>query len=313
MDKTSKILVLGASGMVGSALCRKLYDQHPNRELIYRPTHANLDLEDADEVNAYFRNAQPDFVFLAAAKVGGIIANRDFPVEFIMDNIQIQANVIKACYENKIKRLIFTGSSCIYPKYSRQPIKEDYLLRGPLEPTNQAYAIAKIAGIEMCRAYNTQYKTDFISVMPCNLYGEVDNYHPTNSHVIPGLIQKFHDAAKNKVMEITIWGTGTPLREFMHADYLAICMIQLMEYPDKLPDLINIGSGHEISIKELAEMIAKITGFTGNIHFDASQPDGTPRKILDCSLLHSIPNFNWAPQIQLEAGISKVYENYLKR
>ena len=304
MDLSSKIYVAGHRGLVGSAIVRALEKQGYDN-LILR-THSELDLLDQKSTADFFKKEKPEYVFLAAAKVGGIMANKTYPADFIYQNLQIQNNIIHHSYLNGVKKLLFLGSSCIYPKLCSQPIKEEYLLTGELEPTNEPYAIAKIAGIKMCPAYNKQYETDFISVMPTNLYGPNDNFDLENSHVLPALIRKFHEAKINNQNEIVVWGTGAPKREFLHVDDLADACIFLMNNYDN-SEIINIGTDEDISIKELAEMIKEITGFTGEINWDASKPDGTPRKLLDVSKLH---NLGWKHQINLPDGILSVYEWY---
>ena len=304
MDSLSKIYIAGHRGLVGSAIVRALKKQGYNNFILR--THSELDLLDQKSATDFFKKEKPEYVFLAAAKVGGIMANRTYPADFIYQNLQIQNNIIHHSYLNGVKKLLFLGSSCIYPKLCSQPIKEEYLLTGELEPTNEPYAIAKIAGIKMCPAYNKQYETDFISVMPTNLYGPNDNFDLENSHVLPALIRKFHEAKINNQNEIVVWGTGAPKREFLHVDDLADACIFLMNNYDN-SEIINIGTDEDISIKELAEMIKEITGFTGEINWDASKPDGTPRKLLDVSKLH---NLGWKHQINLPDGILSVYEWY---
>jgi len=304
MDSLSKIYIAGHRGLVGSAIVRALKKQGYNNFILR--THSELDLLDQKSATDFFKKEKPEYVFLAAAKVGGIMANRTYPADFIYQNLQIQNNIIHHSYLNGVKKLLFLGSSCIYPKLCSQPIKEEYLLTGELEPTNEPYAIAKIAGIKMCPAYNKQYGTDFISVMPTNLYGSGDNFDLENSHVLPALIRKFHEAKINNQNEIVVWGTGAPKREFLHVDDLADACIFLMNNYDN-SEIINIGTDEDISIKELAEMIKEITGFTGEINWDASKPDGTPRKLLDVSKLH---NLGWKHQINLPDGILSVYEWY---
>jgi len=304
MDSLSKIYIAGHRGLVGSAIVRALKKQGYNNFILR--THSELDLLDQKSATDFFKKEKPEYVFLAAAKVGGIMANRTYPADFIYQNLQIQNNIIHHSYLNGVKKLLFLGSSCIYPKLCSQPIKEEYLLTGELEPTNEPYAIAKIAGIKMCPAYNKQYGTDFISVMPTNLYGSGDNFDLENSHVLPALIRKFHEAKINNQNEIVVWGTGAPKREFLHVDDLADACIFLMNNYDN-SEIINIGTGEDISIKELAEMIKEITGFTGEINWDASKPNGTPRKLLDVGKLH---NLGWKHQINLPDGILSVYEWY---
>jgi GDP-L-fucose synthase len=318
MDKTSKIYVAGHSGLAGSAIVRKLRSDGCSN-LVMR-THAELDLTNEPDTRAFFEEEKPDYVFLAAAKVGGILANSSFPAEFIRENLLIQANVIHASYTYKVRRLLFLGSSCIYPKLAPQPIKETCLLTGPLEPTNRAYALAKIAGIEMCWSCNRQYGTRYLSAMPTNLYGPGDNYHAENSHVIPALIRKFHEAKERGAESVVVWGTGTPRREFLYSEDMADACVFLMNLPDKefdamvgrdapegaefQPPLINIGMGHDLTIKELAETIQKIVGYGGTIVFDTTKPDGTQRKLLDTSLLD---NLGWRASTSLEEGLRKTY------
>lgn len=302
MDQLSKIYVAGHRGMVGSAIVRRLQKEGFNN--IITRTSQELDLRDQAAVAAFFEETKPDYVFLAAAKVGGIMANNTYRGQFIYENLMIQNNVIHHAYKNDTKKLMFLGSSCIYPKMAPQPLKEEYLLTGPLEPTNEPYAIAKIAGIEMCDAYRAQYGCNFVSVMPTNLYGPNDNYDLNNSHVLPALLRKMHDARINNLPEVTIWGTGTPKREFLHADDMAdACFYLMKNYNDK--GLVNIGVGEDISIGDLALLIKKIVGFEGKLVFDTSKPDGTPRKLMDVSKLHS---YGWKATLDLEEGIRKVYE-----
>ena len=304
MDLSSKIYVAGHKGLVGSAIVRALKKQGYNNFILR--THSELDLLDQKSATDFFKKEKPEYVFLAAAKVGGIMANRTYPADFIYQNLQIQNNIIHHSYLNGVKKLLFLGSSCIYPRLARQPIKEEYLLTEALETTNESYAIAKIAGIKMCQAYNKQYGTDFISVMPTNLYGSNDNFDPETSHVLPALIRKFHEAKINNQTEVVVWGTGAPKREFLYVDDLADACIFLMNNYDN-SEIINIGTDEDISIKELAEMIKEITGFTGEINWDASKPNGTPRKLLDVGKLH---NLGWKHQINLPDGILSVYEWY---
>lgn len=302
MEKASRILVAGHRGMVGSAISRALQNKGYSN-LVLAGKNA-LDLRNQLEVNEFFRREKPDIVFLAAARVGGIYANNTYRAEFIYDNLMIEANVINAAYIYGVKKLLFLGSSCIYPKMAPQPMREDALLTGELEPTNEPYAIAKIAGIKMCDAYRHQYGCNFISVMPTNLYGPNDNYHPENSHVLPALIRRFHEAKRDGLGEVTIWGTGTPRREFLHVDDLADACLFLMDTFSE-PGFVNIGTGTDLSIQELAQMIARIVGFEGKITNDLSKPDGTPRKLLDVSKLNTM---GWSARIELEAGIRAVYE-----
>lgn len=304
MQKESKIYIAGHRGMVGSALHRRLL-QEGHTNFVFR-TSAELDLRNQQAVNDFFAAEQPEYVFLAAAKVGGIIANNTYRAEFIYDNLMMEANIIHAAYLSKVTKLMFLGSSCIYPKLAPQPLKEDYLLTGLLEETNEPYAIAKIAGIKMCDAYRSQYGCNFISVMPTNLYGPNDNYDLQNSHVLPALIRRFHEAKITAAPSVTLWGTGTPYREFLHTDDLAEACIYLMkEYNE--PGLVNIGCGSDVSIRELAELIKDIVGYTGAIEFDTSKPDGTPRKLMDVSKLRSL---GWTAKIDLRKGIESVYKVY---
>ena len=306
MQKTDKIYVAGHRGMVGSAILRKLQKEGFSR-LITR-TSAELDLKDQVAVRDFFEAEKPDHVFLAAAKVGGIMANNTYRAEFLYDNIMIQSNVIDSSWRAGVKKLMFLGSSCIYPKMAPQPLKEEYLLTGPLEPTNEPYAIAKITGIEMCDAYRAQYGCNFISVMPTNLYGPNDNYDLNNSHVLPALIRKFHEAKVNKAPAVILWGTGTPKREFLHADDVAdACLFLMQRYNE--PGLVNVGVGEDLEIRELAAMVSRIVGYSGEIKYDSSKPDGTPRKIMDVSKLHAL---GWKASIGLEEGIRGVYEEYRK-
>lgn len=306
MDKTSKIYIAGHRGMVGSAIFRKL-EKEGYSNLLTR-TSSELDLRDQKAVADFFLKEKPDYVFLAAAKVGGIIANNTFRADFLFENLSIQNNVIHQSYLNGVKKLMFLGSSCIYPKHAPQPLREEYLLTGLLETTNEPYAIAKIAGIKMCEAYRSQYGCNFISVMPTNLYGFNDNYHPQNSHVLPALIRKFHEAKLNSADHVTILGTGSPRREFLFSDDLANACYYLMQNYEE-PGMINVGTGEEITIQELALLIQKIIGFKGDLVFDSSKPDGTPRKLLDVSKLH---NMGWRHEVDLEQGIRMVYDDFRK-
>jgi len=307
MDKNAKIYIAGHRGMVGSAIHRKL-EKEGFRNFITR-TSSDIDLRNQLQVASFFEKEKPDYVFLAAAKVGGIVANNTFRAEFIYDNLQIQNNVIHNSYLNGVKKLMFLGSSCIYPKLAPQPLKEEYLLTGLLEPSNEPYAIAKIAGIKMCDAYRDQYGCNFISVMPTNLYGYNDNYHPQNSHVLPALLRRFHEAKLQKAPFVSIWGTGSPKREFLFADDLAEACYYLMENYNEA-GLVNIGTGEDLSIKDLALLIKRIIGFEGEIQFDASKPDGTPRKLMDVTKLHSK---GWRHKIELEEGIKLAYQDFLNR
>ncbi len=287
--------------MVGSAIRRNLESRGFNNLVL--KTSSELDLRDQQAVAAFFEAEQPGYVFLAAAKVGGIVANNTYRAEFIYDNLMIQNNVIHEAYRNQVKKLMFLGSSCIYPKLAPQPLKEEYLLTGELEPTNEPYAIAKIAGIKMCDAYRSQYGCNFVSVMPTNLYGPNDNYDLQNSHVLPAMLRKFHEARVHGIPEVTLWGTGAPLREFLHADDMADACVYLMQHYNE-PGPINIGVGEDIPIRDLAEMIRNIVGYEGNIVWDSSRPDGTPRKLMDVSKLSSL---GWKASIRLEDGIREVY------
>lgn len=307
MDKHARIFVAGYRGMVGSAVYRKLQREgHTN--IIVRSS-AELDLRNTAAVEAFFAQEKPEYVFLAAAKVGGIVANNTYRADFIYENLMIQSNVIHQSYVHGVKKLMFFGSSCIYPKMAPQPLKEDYLLTGPLEHTNEPYAIAKIAGIKMCEAYRDQYGCNFISVMPTNLYGYNDNYHPENSHVLPALIRRFHEAKRDNKPDVVIWGTGSPLREFLFADDLADAAYLLMQtYNEK--QFVNIGSGEDISIKELAELVKHIIGYSGELKFDTNRPDGTPRKLMDVSRLKEL---GWMYTTSLEKGIRQAYEDFLSK
>ncbi|MDO3625944.1 GDP-L-fucose synthase [Mucilaginibacter sp. BT774] len=305
MEKNSKIYIAGHRGMVGSAIYRKL--QKEGYTNIITRSSTELDLRIQNDVADFFEQEKPEYVFLAAAKVGGIVANNTYRADFLYENLQIQNNIIHSSYLNGVIKLMFLGSSCIYPKLAPQPLKEDYLLTGLLEPTNEPYAIAKIAGIKMCDAYRSQYGCNYISVMPTNLYGYNDNYHPQNSHVLPALIRRFHEAKVNHTPEVTIWGTGTPKREFLFADDLAeACYYLMQNYNEE--GLVNIGTGEDISIKDLALLIKDIIGYEGEIKFDTSKPDGTPRKLMDVSKLHSK---GWHHKIELRDGIKLAYEDFL--
>lgn len=304
MKRPDKIYVAGHRGMVGSSILRKLKDEG-FENIVFR-TSSELDLRNQQAVNDFFAAERPDYVFLAAAKVGGIYSNNTYRAEFIYDNLMIESNVISAAYKRKVKKLMFLGSSCIYPKMAPQPLREDYLLTGPLEPTNEPYAIAKIAGLKMCEAFRDQYGCDFISVMPSNLYGPNDNYHPENSHVLPALLRKFHEAKINEQPSVTVWGTGNARREFLHVDDFAdACFFLMQHYSEK--EFVNIGWGEDITILELAEMIRSVTEYEGEIRFDHSKPDGTPRKLMDTSKLTSL---GWKPKIRLREGITSVYDGF---
>jgi GDP-L-fucose synthase len=307
VEKNAKIYVAGHRGMVGSAIFRKLQAEgYPN--LLVRSSQ-EVDLRNQQAVADFFAAEKPDYVFLAAAKVGGIVANNTYRADFLYENLAIQNNVIHQAYLHGVKKLLFLGSSCIYPKLAPQPLKEEYLLTGLLEPTNEPYAIAKIAGIKLCDAYRDQYGCNFISVMPTNLYGYNDNYHPENSHVLPALIRKFHEAKTSGAANVTVWGTGSPLREFLFADDLAdACYFLMQEYNEA--GLVNIGTGHDLSIKDLALLIKEVVGFTGDLVFDTSKPDGTPRKLLDVSKLHTL---GWKHRIALQEGLALAYQDFLKK
>ncbi len=319
MDKNSRIYVAGHRGLVGSALMRQLNKQGYSN-LVTR-THAELDLTNQQAVADFFQTEKPEYVFLAAAKVGGIHANNTYPAEFIYENLAIQTNVIHQAYVNNVKRLLFLGSSCIYPRDCPQPIKEEYLLTGKLEPTNRPYALAKIAGIEMCWSYNRQYGTQYLAAMPTNLYGPGDNYHPENSHVIPALIRKFHEAKINHQATVTVWGTGTPRREFLYSDDMAEACLYVMNLAeakfkpmlaadrnDGLPPLVNIGSNADLTIAELASLVKAVVGFEGDIAFDTSKPDGTMRKLMDSGRLNQL---GWCASTSLLRGLQLSYQNYL--
>ena len=305
MNKDSKIYIAGHRGMVGSAIHRKLMAMGYTN--IITRTSSELDLRVQEPVNEFFETERPDYVFLAAAKVGGIMANNLYRADFLYENLMIQSNVIHSAYATKVSKLMFLGSSCIYPKLAPQPMKEEYLLTGLLEQTNEPYAIAKIAGIKMCDAYRAQYGCNFISVMPTNLYGPNDNYDLQNAHVLPTLIRKFHEAKQNGDPAVTIWGTGTPMREFLHADDLASACVYLMENYNE-EGLVNIGTGLDVTIKSLAMLIKEIVGYEGTLVYDHTKPDGTPRKLMDVSKL---TNLGWKYSIDLKAGLKRVYDDYL--
>ena len=307
MEKNDKIYVAGHHGLVGSAILRRL-KAGGYRNILVRK-HAELDLTRQADVEAFFEAEAPKYVFLGAAKVGGIGANAAYPADFIYINLAIAVNVIHAAYKHRVKKLLNLGSSCIYPKLAPQPLKEEYFMTGPLEPTNEAYALAKIAAIRLCKHYNDQYGTNFISVMPTNMYGPGDNYELEGSHVLPGMIRKFHEAKVAK-RDVTLWGDGSPYREFLHADDCADALIFLMErydYP-KLGEFINLGSGSELSIRELAAKVARVVGFEGQIQWDTTKPNGTPRKLLDSSMLQSL---GWKPRIGLDEGIAAAFEDFV--
>ena len=305
MNKDSKIYVAGHRGLVGSAIYRKL-ESEGYTNLVAR-TSKELDLRNPTEVNRFFDEEHIEYVFLAAAKVGGIVANNEYPADFIRDNLMIQTNVIDASYRTNVKKLLFLGSTCIYPKMAPQPLKEEYLLTGVLEPTNEPYAIAKIAGIKMCESYNRQYGTKYISAMPTNLYGENDNFDLKSSHVLPALIRKFHEAKVNNSDYVEVWGTGTPKREFLYSDDLAdACLFLMNNYEGN--EIVNIGVGEDIPIKDLANLVKKITGFKGELNFDTSKPDGTPRKLVDVTKINSL---GWKATTSLEEGLQKAYNWFL--
>ncbi|HMU71765.1 MAG TPA: GDP-L-fucose synthase [Ferruginibacter sp.] len=307
MKKTDKIYVAGHNGMVGSAIVRALQKQG-FENLVYR-TSKELDLRNQEAVDQFFSEEKPHYVFLAAAKVGGIVANNTYRAEFLYDNLMIVSNIVHSAHAHGVTKLLFLGSSCIYPKMAPQPIKEEYLLTGPLEYTNEPYAIAKIAGIKLCESYRDQYGDDFISVMPTNLYGINDNYHPENSHVLPALIRRFHEAKMNGLKEVMIWGSGTPKREFLYADDLAdACLFLMEEYSGK--EIVNIGCGEDLSIRELAELVKEVTGYAGNLVFDTSKPDGTPRKLLDVSKINAL---GWRYKTSLREGMNMAYQDFLTK
>lgn len=307
MEKNSKIYVAGHNGMVGSAIIRKL-KKEGYANIIVRSSK-ELDLRNQSQVNKFFEEEKPEYVFMAAAKVGGIQANNIYRAEFLYDNLIIECNTINSSYQNKVKKLLFLGSSCIYPKLAPQPLKEEYLLSGFLESTNEPYAIAKIAGIKLCESYRSQYGCNYISAMPTNLYGYNDNYHPQNSHVLPALIRRFHEAKEQNASSVIIWGTGSPKREFLFADDLADACYYLMQNYNE-PGLVNIGTGEDLSIKDLAVLIKEIVGYQGEIGFDISKPDGTPRKLMDVSKLHAK---GWKYHTTLEDGIRLAYHDFLSQ
>ena len=317
MNKDARIFVAGSKGLVGSAIVRQFNSRGYTNLLL--PEIDQLDLTDHNAVASFFTIEKPEYVILAAAKVGGIHANNTYPAEFIYLNLQIQNNVIHQSYLNGVKRLLFLGSSCIYPKLAPQPMKEEHLLTGLLEPTNEPYAIAKISGIKMCESYNRQYGTKFIAVMPTNLYGPGDNFHPENSHVLPALIRRFHEAKIKNAAEVVVWGSGTPRRELLYVDDMAAGCLFLMEQPDEViaaellsypkPCFVNIGTGEDVPIRELAEIVARVVGFNGKLLFDATKPDGTPRKLEDVSRIHAL---GWKSKVKLEEGISFTYGYYIQ-
>ncbi len=304
MEKTSKIFVAGHRGLVGSAVCRELH-RRGFANVITR-SRTDLDLLDGPAVHRFFEMTRPEYVVMAAAKVGGIMANSRYPATFLWENLQVQNNVIQASWLTEAKKLLFLGSSCVYPRRAPQPLKEEYLLTGPLEPTNEWYAVAKIAGIKLCQALRRQYGCDFISAMPTNLYGPGDNYEPQGSHVLPALIRKFHDATIKKEKQVVCWGTGAPLREFLHSDDLARALVLLLEqYSEE--QLINVGSGTEVSIRDLSILVAEVVGFTGVIEWDTTKPDGTPRKLMDSSRMFAL---GWKPTVGLREGIAAAYKDF---
>ncbi len=307
MDRNSKIFIAGHRGMVGSAIVRKL-EAEGYTNLITK-TSKELDLRNQQAVHSFFTNEKPEYVFLAAAKVGGIVANNTYRADFLYENLMIQSNVIRQSYENNVKKLLFLGSSCIYPKMCPQPIKEEYLLTGSLEQTNEPYAIARIAGLKMCEAFRMQYGCDYISVMPTNLYGPNDNYDLKNSHVLPALMRKFYEAIKNGAPEVEIWGSGKPMREFLHVDDLAdSCYFLMNNYSGE--GFFNIGTGVDLTIADLAQLIKEVSGYTGNLRFDPSKPDGTPRKLLDVTAIH---NAGWKHRISLEQGVKMVWQEVTEK
>ena len=308
MDRNAKIFIAGHRGMVGSAILENLTENGYSN--IITVTSKELDLRDQKAANAFMASEKPDVVIIAAARVGGILANNEYPWQFLYDNLMIEANLINAAHQNDIHELIFLGSSCIYPKMAPQPLKEEYLLTGPLEPTNEWYAIAKITGIKLCQALNTQFARNYISMMPTNLYGPRDNYDLKTSHVLPAMIRKFHEAKENDNATVTLWGSGSPMREFLHVEDLAESVRYVMEYDGKLEyDLLNAGTGEDLTIKELAETVQKVVGQHGSIEWDSSKPDGTPRKLMDVSRLKEL---GWQAQIQLEDGIRETYRWFLE-
>jgi GDP-L-fucose synthase len=313
----TKIFVAGHNGLVGTAVCNAL-KSNSSYQLITQ-SHFDLDLENSFDTKKFFDSVNPDIVVLSAAKVGGIYANAVYPVEFLHKNLHIQLNVMESAFRSGVKKLIFLGSSCIYPRDCAQPIKEDYLLTGPLEATNRPYALAKIAGIESCWSYNRQYGTNFLALMPTNMYGISDNYHPENSHVLPALIRRFHEAKVNNMSEVVVWGTGTPRREFMCSDDLGLAVRFLTDMPNKdfanltkpeICPLINIGTGEDITIRDLAEMVKSVVGYNGQLKFDTSKPDGTPRKLLD---VQKVNNLGWKAKTDLKVGLNLAYQDFLKK
>lgn len=307
ISNSARIYVAGHRGLVGSAIWREL-ERQGCTNLIGR-THAEVDLLDQAAVRGFFAESRPEYVFLAAAKVGGIKANSDFPADFLFQNLQLECNVIHESWRHGVKKLLFLGSSCIYPKFAPQPLKEEYLLTGALEPTNEWYAVAKIAGIKLCQAYRRQHGCDFISAMPTNMYGPNDNYDPQQSHVLPALIRRFHEAKVRGDRQVVCWGSGSPRREFLHSDDLGrACVFLMRNYSDDT--FVNVGCGEDLTIKELSALVARVVGFSGEIGWDTTKPDGTPRKLMDCSRLFAL---GWKPEMELEAGIRGAYADFLQR
>ena len=309
MDKNIKIYIAGHRGLVGGAIKRELERKGYNN-LVFK-THSELDLTDSKAVQEFFEQEKPEWVIQAAAKVGGIVGNNTYPVEFMLENLKIQNNIIENSYKNNVKKLMFLGSSCIYPKNTPQPMKEEYLLSDYLEKTNEGYALAKICGIKLCSYYNREYGTNYMSVMPCNLYGIGDNYHPQNAHVIPMLIRRFHEAKEQGLSDVTVWGTGTPRREFLFADDLAEAVVFLMENKDAkdIGEFINIGSGKDMTVSEIAQLIKEVVGYEGKLVYDKTKPDGTMLKLMDVSRINSL---GWKAKTELEIGLKIAYEDYLK-
>ena len=310
MNKNDKIYIAGHRGLVGSAIKRE-FERKGYTNIIYR-THSELDLTDSNKVAEFFKQEKPDYVVQAAAKVGGILGNNTYPVEFMLENLKIQNNIIENCYKNNVKKLLFLGSSCIYPRNTKQPMKEEYLLSDYLEKTNEGYALAKICGIKLCNYYNREYGTNYMSVMPCNLYGIGDNYHPQNAHVIPMLIRRFHEAKVQGLKEVTVWGTGTPRREFLFADDLAEAVVYLMENKNAsdIGEFINIGSGFDMPISEIAQLIKETVGFKGELKYDTTKPDGTMLKLMDVSKMKAL---GWSAKTDLKEGLKIAYKDFLSK
>ena len=310
MNKNDKIYIAGHRGLVGSAIKRE-FERKGYTNIIYR-THSELDLTDSNKVAEFFKQEKPDYVVQAAAKVGGILGNNTYPVEFMLENLKIQNNIIENCYKNNVKKLLFLGSSCIYPRNTKQPMKEEYLLSDYLEKTNEGYALAKICGIKLCNYYNREYGTNYMSVMPCNLYGIGDNYHPQNAHVIPMLIRRFHEAKVQGLKEVTVWGTGTPRREFLFADDLACAVVYLMENKNAsdIGEFINIGSGFDMPISEIAQLIKETVGFKGELKYDTTKPDGTMLKLMDVSKMKAL---GWSAKTDLKEGLKIAYKDFLSK